>query len=121
MIVSATGKGTQDDPIRPDIPEYLLPYFVSSHPNEDGTYLLKLEPTDDAKITSLQARLQLEEWGELEAVEAIINTDSRLKIIWEYVSFLLIYSPMVRQIKDALGWSEDKLKQFFKEASEIVI
>lgn len=106
-----------------DIPEYMQEYVTGWNITEDGQHYRLSIRTDITwmQITSLQARLQLEEWGELEALETIINTEDKIKVIWEYVSFLLIYSPMVRQIKDALGWDEDKLKQFFKEASEIVI
>lgn len=106
----------------PNIPEYMQEYVLGTEILPCHTkYRVRLAEDGYVKITSLQARLQLEEWGELETVEAIINTEDKIKVIWEYVSFLLIYSPMVRQIKDALGWDEDKLKQFFKEASEIII
>lgn len=70
-------------------------------------------------ISMRQCRLQLLAMNLLDTVDAAVaEMDQAAQIEWEYATEVLIDNPLVLGMKDALGMSDEDLRQFFIEAAK---
>ena len=70
-------------------------------------------------ITPLQAKLQLHRAGLLDEVEAMVASDTEIKLFWEYALVIERNHPILAQVATGLGMTEEQLDELFAAASKL--
>ena len=71
------------------------------------------------EITPLQAKLQLLEMGLLDEVEAMVATDRKVQLYWEYASVIEREHETLKTMAVALGLTDEQLDEMFIAASKL--
>ena len=71
------------------------------------------------EITPLQAKLQLLEMGLLDEVEAMIATDRKVQLYWEYASVIEREHETLKAMAAQLGLTDEQLDEMFIAASKL--
>ena len=100
---------------------------------ENGVYTIKyrvLPKTEDEiveyrksqvpqTITPLQAKLQLLHMGLLDEVDAMVATDRKVQLYWEYALIIERNNPILLSMATQLGLTDGQLDDMFIEASKL--
>lgn len=70
-------------------------------------------------ITPAQCRAELRKLGLRDKVQQIIEQDEAMLDWWEYALEIRRNNEYVEQMRIQLGWTEERLDEFFEQASKI--
>ena len=102
-------------------------------PVQDGFYAVEVAPVDNKQtwelreipkevpqtITPLQAKLQLLKLGLLDEVEALVTSDRKVQLYWEYASVVERDNAMLLLMANNIGLTSEQVDEMFIEASKL--
>lgn len=102
----------------------LAPYLTLWQAAHDAATQVSPVPVVPARISKLQAELQLHLMGELASIEAMIEAaaaagDVGLRIYWRATSHIERNHIALAAIANAKGWSGEQLDQMFIDAAQL--
>ena len=110
-----TQRIVEGDPILNENGEWVEQWNIEDISQEELDQRLQ-NKRNSATITPMQLRLILESEGHLDNVEAMMNdpaTPKTDRIVWQYASVVERLNPLVLQLAQQFGYTDDQLDQFF--------